>query len=207
MLRKETEREIQKINDFEKIWKIKTNMTKFNIVPIVGKRGAGVRVEGREIGYSKETKALGLTITNTGFVKHVSNRIGLARMQTGRLYRLRKLSAKTKRLLYLTTVRSVLVYPAIPLHIQSRHQLNRMQVVQNKAARIITNTRLIEGKTKEEVNELAELEEVSEYLDRQAGAIWEKVRQHEGNLEQLEFRGREKAMFRSSRAAAVGGDS
>ena len=59
MLRKETEREIERVNDFEKVWKIRTNMPKFAIVPIQGRRKNNIRINNREIVYSGETKVLG----------------------------------------------------------------------------------------------------------------------------------------------------
>ena len=117
MLKRKTEREIERVNKYEARWKIRTNMTKFKIVPIEGKRKIKIKVNNREIEYSKEAKALGLTITSSGFTKHITNRINLAKPQINNLFKVRKLSKKHKRILYIATVRSVLTYPPIPLHI------------------------------------------------------------------------------------------
>ena len=175
MLRRETEGEIRKINEYEKKWKIRTNLNKFHIVPIEGTRPLKIRVNNQEIEYSKETKALGLTIKHSGFSAHATNRIHLARTQLAKFYRVRNLSLKNKRMIYLTIVRSVLLYPTVPLHVQSQSQQNKLQIIQNKAARLITGTRKRECKTNEEVNTLAGLESIKTYLDRQAKSIWEKI--------------------------------
>ena len=201
MLVKETERAIQSVNDFEYMWKIRTDINKFTIVPIEGRRKKNIRTRGREIEYAKEAKALGLTITGSGFSKHISNRVGLARAQLRSLFRLRNLNPKSKRLLYLAMIRSILVYPTIPLHISSNSQLNRLQTVQNKAARLITNTRLMEHKTNIETNRKAELESIRSFLDRQAKAIWEKMELGDRDWERLQFEGSSKNRYPSSRRA------
>ena len=161
-----------------------------------------MRSIGRAIDYSSTAKALGLTITSVGFGKHVGDRIGLARGQLRNLFRVINLSTAAKRLLYLASIRSVLVYPTIPLHLMSQNQQKKMQIVQNKAARIITRTRLLEQKRNSEVNRLANLEPIEEYLGRQAAAIWQKLELDEDTLARLEFRGAEKVKYPSSRRVA-----
>ena len=50
-----------------------------------------------------------------------------------------------------------------------------MQVLQNKAARIITNTRLLDRKTNKTVNDQSKLPLFNITLNRQAHCIWQKV--------------------------------
>ena len=50
-----------------------------------------------------------------------------------------------------------------------------MQIVQNKAARIITKTRLSDRVTNKYVNELAELIPVNISIHEQAKKIWQKI--------------------------------
>ena len=59
MLRLETQREIGKINEYERMWKIRTNMRKFTITPVEGRRKDKVEIDGSKVA---QQKALGLTI-------------------------------------------------------------------------------------------------------------------------------------------------
>lgn len=205
MLTRATERQVGKINDYERKWKIRTNMGKFKIIAVGGRRSKRVKLGGGEVEYSSDGKALGLRISSTGFVGHISDRIDKAKGQLRKLFMVRDLPQKQRRLLYLTTVRSTLLYPTVPLHVASNQQLGRLEVIQNKGARIVTRTRLLEGKTNEEVGRLAGLEPIREYLDRQAGNLWGKI-EIDGELERklTLVDDRENYLFRSSRKKALG---
>ena len=78
-----------------------------------------------------------------------------------------------------------------------------MQRIQNKAARIITGTRLIEHKTNSIVNAEAKLENIRTYLDRQARNIWGNTEINEATASKIEIWGREKARYLSSRKKAT----
>ena len=67
------------------------------------------------------------------------------------------LSQKNKKTLYLALIRSVLEYRPVILHPISKTQAIKMQRVQNKAARLITKTRLNDRRTSKFVKEQAEL--------------------------------------------------
>ncbi len=54
------EREIQRINRYEKGWKRKTSRHLFNLIPIAQLKPAKIEVSGREITNSKDGKVLGL---------------------------------------------------------------------------------------------------------------------------------------------------
>ena len=53
--------------------------------------------------------------------------------------------------------------------------MKKLQVIQNRACRIITKTRLRERKTNKYVNEKAKLEPINIVLNNMAKEIWEKV--------------------------------
>lgn len=186
MLALQTMREIEKVNSYEKQWKIKTNRAKFQIIPILRTKTEPIIINNDNYEYDKEGKALGLTIATNGFRKHSQNRINLAKIQLKNLYRFRDLSVGNKRKLYYALVKSVLEYPPVPLHVASNTQIKQMQIVQNKAARIITNTRYRDRETNQTVNELAELEPINISLHNQANSIWTKLEQfHNERTRQL----------------------
>ncbi|KAF9756172.1 hypothetical protein NGRA_3294 [Nosema granulosis] len=175
MLAQQTIREIEKVNNYEKVWKIKTNRAKFQIIPILRTKTEPIIINQDNYEYEREGKALGLIITTNGFHKHIRNRINLAKLQLRILFRFRNLSIKNKKKLYHALVKSVLEYPPVPLHVASKSLTQQMQIVQNKAARIITNIRLREGQTNQTVNELAGLDPINISLHNQASTISSKL--------------------------------
>ena len=137
-LARDMEKEIQRINIFEKRWKIQTNLTKFGLLSISKKNPRQVTVDGRPINFKEEIKVLGLSIRRTGTVRHISNRINFAKQQTNKLKRFIKLETKTKLTLYKAMIRPILEYPIVPTALASKAQTRKMQRVQNKNLRMIT---------------------------------------------------------------------
>uniref|UniRef100_A0A2P2HYG4 RNA-directed DNA polymerase from mobile element jockey-like n=1 Tax=Hirondellea gigas TaxID=1518452 RepID=A0A2P2HYG4_9CRUS len=175
MLAKITANEVEKINNYENKWKIKTNETKFQIIPIGRTRAQKVKIGQKEHDFSLEGKMLGLKFNRYGFVGHVQDRIRLARVELGRIFRFRELSWNNLRKLYYALVLSKLLYPIVPLYTISKTQQRKLQIVQNKAARIITGIRLREGIGNQTVNELAELTPLNINIHNQAKKIWNQL--------------------------------
>jgi hypothetical protein len=175
MLARRSAREIEKINISEGKWKIKTNADKFQIIPFIRQKTEEVKIGNKTYNFTNQGKVLGLTITRHSFVKHVSHRINLARMNLRNLYRFRELNPSNKRILYYALVKSVLVYPTVPMHTISKTQQKKLQTIQNKCARLITGYRLLDHITNEIVNEDAQLEPINLSLHNQANRIWEKI--------------------------------
>ena len=71
MMKLKVEREIERINRFEKKWKIKTNQDKFKLIPIAQRKTETIVVNNKEIVNSKEGKVLGLTIQTSGIIGHM----------------------------------------------------------------------------------------------------------------------------------------
>ena len=175
VLTKQTEREIKNINEYERKWKINTNMKKFQVIPMDGKRTNKVKVNGEDIEYSNRGIALGTVITTKGFTAHATTRTAIAKTTLTNLFSLRNLSKENKKLLYMTMTRSKLIYSIIPLQTSSYSNKKKMQIIQNKAARLITNTRLIERKTNQQVNEEADLQPINIIIQERAKTIWDKI--------------------------------
>ena len=166
---------IDSINRFEHQWKIKTNINKFQIIPIARKNTTKITLNNKTYDMHNEGTVLGVTLTKQGFTKHATGRINKAKGQLGKLFRFRHLSMKNKRKIYIATIRSILEYPPIILHAQSTTTQKKMQIIQNKAARIITNTRRLDRKTNVETNQRAQLEPVNMVIHKRAQKIWTKI--------------------------------
>ena len=174
-LTKQVPRAIESINNFENKWKIKTNQSKFQLIAIDRIKPPDITVSNTIIKHSREGKVLGLTLTCTGFTKHIRNRTQLAKLQLNKLYRFKNLSSKNKRKLYLLLVRAKLLYPIIPLHTCSKSQMSNMQRVQNRATRFITNSSRTDHITSIELHRRTNLEPINITLQRQAQEIWNSI--------------------------------
>ena len=97
-LTRETEREISKINQYENKWKIKTNLYKFQIIPIGRKGLKKLKVDNKTHEFANIGKALGTVISKNGFTTHATIRIiNLAKSKLPLLYRFIDLSQKSKK--------------------------------------------------------------------------------------------------------------
>jgi hypothetical protein len=123
-------------NQFEKSWKLETCLQKFNIVPYCKSR-LFLNTEKQLL--SPQGKLLGLTLSKQGYGPHITNTVHKANYNLSKLYRFRNLTSKQKRLLYISTVRSVLTYPVVPTCGLPYNQICKLQRIQNKGIRFITN--------------------------------------------------------------------
>lgn len=111
MIKLNVEREIEGINKFERKWKIKTSEEKFKIIPIAQYKTKKIIVNGKKIETSKSSKLLGLNISITGFVGHISTTI--KKKGNGILTQLRRFSNLTPKMKILvkTLLIPVMEYP------------------------------------------------------------------------------------------------
>ena len=192
-------REINKINHFEKCWKIKTNIKKFKIVAIGGRKQLTITVNNNRIATTNSATALGTTISSTGFSNHTNNRIKQCKSLLFKLFQMRNLSMKNKRKIYLAIIRTKLTYPTVPLQTRLTVQKKKMQIIQNKAARIISNVRKREKINTELTNKIANLKPINMYLHEQAEKIWSKIEIDDQLADKLQFSERELPTLPSSR--------
>ena len=136
------EEEIQKQNEYEREWKIKTNIQKFVIITIGFYKAPKIEIDNREIEYATEARLLGLHFRrNNFFTKQVTLNTHKARAELRKLYRFRLLKKKLKVRLYKTLILPLLTYPVIPLNACSKTQIMKLQRIQNDAIRWICNER------------------------------------------------------------------
>ena len=174
--RENVKEEILKQNKFEYEWKIKTNILKFKMIMIANKPKQSIIIDNSNFEYTKKAKILGLNFKcNNFFVSQVDENVKLAKLELNKLYRLRYLKKKIKVRLYKTKVLPLLTHASVPLNICSPTQMKRLQIVQNKAIRWITNTYYPNICDIDNQQEILKIEPVKERINRLAQKIWFKI--------------------------------
>ena len=148
----DTEDEIKRINQYERKWKIKTNVSKFNLLSISKSKPALIEVDNRPIPFKNECNILGLKLKRTGITAHITSRISLAKTQTQKLQRFCDLNLNTKLHLYKALIRPLMEYPIVPNALISRSQLMKMQRVQNRNLRLIKRNTNMSDRTIQEIH-------------------------------------------------------
>ena len=174
--RESVQAEILKQNKYEQKWKIKSNLCKFKMIMIGNTPKQNIIVENVSINYSDKAKILGLKFKSRNFFKdQVDENIRKAKAELSRLYKLRYLKKKLKTRLYKSKALPHLTFASVPLNICSHNQIKRLQVVQNKAIRWITNTYYPNTCNIDEQQHLLKIEPINERINRLAQNIWYKA--------------------------------
>lgn len=166
---------IEQINQFENNWKIRTNKSKFTTIAIQRHKTEPIEIDDEDIQYSKKGKILGLHIGKFGINPQVAQRTAIAHSNMNKLYRFKNLDPKLKRLLYISTVRSALTYPTIPMHTLPKTSISKLQKVQNRGVRFITDTSRAERLTSEVLHNQCNLPPINILLHEQAKTIWQNI--------------------------------
>lgn len=174
--------EIEKINLFEKKWKIKTNQTKFTLIPLAKNKNEDVIANGELIEFAKEGTILGLKTTSSGYGGHVKNIIQRGNQALGELWRFKNLPEKIKLHLIKAYVFPVLVYPTIPLAGLGSTSMRKIQRVQNKALRFAFNEHYPYNRNTRQLHEEGRVKPINITLYDRARQIWEKLESLEDPL-------------------------
>ena len=171
------EREINRINSFERKWRISTSVPKFKVIPLSNRKQweFPLIINGQNQDYSESGSFLGLRLTSNGYSSHFTQRAAIAHQQLTKLSRFRQLDTDIKRRLYLTLVRPILEYPAVPLHLGAKSSILKLQRVQNRATRFITNTYYPEVQSSEALHARSKLVPLNQLLHKRASDIWRKI--------------------------------
>ena len=170
------EAEINKQNQFEKKWKISTNIQKFCILNIGFFKAPNVIINNSPIPYSTETKLLGLNIADRNFyVKHSEINAARANAELQKLYKFKRLSISSKLRLYKALIRPLLTYPVIPLNILSNEKLKRLQVAQNNGIRWIMDERWPAHCPIDQRHEDLKLEKIDQRIMRLDKDAWAQI--------------------------------
>lgn len=179
MMANRTVSEIEKINKFEKEWKIKTNSNKFKIIPIGVKKKNDIIVNGSNIPYSDYGKVLGVKIGTTGYNKHVQETANKGRQALRELWRFQTLPQNIKLHLVKAFIRPIITYAPIPLVTVSNTNFKKLQVIQNKGLRFAFNERHPYTRNTKTLHELSNTEPINYTIHNQANKVFQKVRDME----------------------------
>ena len=131
---------------WEESWKIKTSLNKCSVLYSGTTRSmvenyAGVIVRDTLLPIAEPLKILGYHLHPHLFEScHINSISHRAKSELSKLYRFQTAPEFIKKRLYLTLIRPILEYPCLEVHSASLSLLRKLQVVQNKALRFITNT-------------------------------------------------------------------
>ena len=175
MLNSKTGREIARVNTYEAEWRIRTNMTKFTVIPIASRNPAPLLVDEDPVDFRPRGRLLGLQMTGRGYSAHVTDRVRNAKLALGTLYRFRDLNRGLKLHLIKTLVIPVLTYPPVPTHAFSRNAISRLQRVQNSALRFALDVRWDQYRTTESLHEEASIPALNVRLQDLASQIWQRL--------------------------------
>ena len=181
MLARRTEREIKRISDYEKRWKIKTSQQKFKILSISKSKPEKIEIDHTEIPFNELITVLGLKIKRTGIVQHLTDRQNRAKSELGKLRRFEKLSPKIKSHLYKTLILPILEYPAVPCCIASKENKMKMQRIQNRGIKFINKHGQAELNI-EEIHQNFKIDAINVRLHTRLTKSWEKFTRIETEL-------------------------
>ena len=168
--------EIIKQNEYERKWKITTNMQKFVVIAIGNRKMPNIVINNTIIEYKLKAKLLGMKISyNNFFSAQVKGNVKNAKDALYKLYRFRNLKRTLKIRLYKSLVMPLLVYPAAPLNMCSDNQMYELQKVQNKGIRWIANEYYPIICNLEEKTNTYKIEPIKERIRRLAEGIWSKL--------------------------------
>ena len=187
MLALNTRREIERINEYEKKWKIKTNKNKFQLLSISKTKPPEIRINNEKIDYKDQVNILGLNIKRTGISIHIKQKLAQARIRKGKLKRFDKLTPKIKIHLYKSLTRPVFEYPNTPICIMSKTNQSKIQSFQNANITQIHNRQNNNNnrqnnnnnnrQTTEQLHNLYKVDTINTRIHNRATKTWEKIRE------------------------------
>ncbi len=181
MMKIKAEREIERINKYERLWKIQTSEEKFKIIHVAKYKTYPITVNGKNINSSKEGKLLGFKLQATGITGHATDRIKIGKGILAKLKRFDHLTPKIKATLVKTLLIPVLEYPPIPLCSLSKTQKINIQKIINKGLRFI-NSNEAETLTIKETHEKYSITPFNISTYNKALKIWQTVELTQENL-------------------------
>ena len=175
MMARRIEREIERVNQYEKQWKIKTNKEKFKILYVSKKNPPEITVENQRINYSNEIKILGLKLGSHGFSKHITEKLRKARLAFNNIRRFNTTSPKVKLHLMKALVMPHLTYPPTPLFAASKTNIGKMQGLINRIIRWINGDRFPYSETAEQLHHKYKLTPINIKLYEMNAKVWDNI--------------------------------
>ncbi len=175
MMKMKLEREKDRINRFQRKWKIRANEDKFKIIPIAQYKTEQITVNGKNLNTSNEGKLLGLKLQKTGLIGHATDKVKKGKAVITNLTRFRNLTTKLKTTLIKTLLLPVIEYPPVPLCTISKTQKINIQKVINRGLRFIHYNEA-ENLTMEQLHKLHNITPFNISIHNKANKVWERVK-------------------------------
>ncbi len=173
-------REATRLNNFEKCWKIKTNIDKFTLIALGRTKPRDMNIEGNLIRHQNKCKILGHTLTSRGMIiHHINDRISKGKIALTALRRFWHFPEHLKLYLVKTMILPILDYSPIPTHMATKTRMLQLQRVQNKALRFATDQRYPYTESTDDQHTRLQVKLISTRLREAAHKIWEKLDNHE----------------------------
>ena len=147
-LQKKTSKELEQTLQWERSWRIKSNINKCKIAIFGCKKESvqkigGITINNHKMEIEKNIKILGCTLSKKNNSKHLTQsnyQKGMRNLIKTR--RFQSAPIKVKKLLYKAIIRPTLEYPYLVLYKTGRTNLRKLQKIQNRSLRFILNLKL-----------------------------------------------------------------
>ena len=150
--------ELNNIEQWERRWRIQVNPNKCAIaakpvhletLDLIN----DIQINNTPVQTTTNIKILGFHFNfNKHYTTHISKITQTAKVNIAKLYRFKNAPTKIKQHLYTTLIRPILEYPAVEINTTGITNKHKLQRIQNKATRLITNTRLTDRLRSEDLH-------------------------------------------------------
>lgn len=179
---KKMENELNNTLHWERKWKIKTCIEKSNIsfigttLEALNQLG-GVIIENKKIPFNNPVKILGYNLTPyLSINKHIDQIVKRAKFNLAQLYRFKTAPTHIKRYLYIALIRPILEYPSVTLSQANKTNISKLQRIQNKGLRFISNVKLSDRYSSLSLHKKHNLDPVNVRLHNLSNKVLYKMR-------------------------------
>ena len=169
------QREIMKINKYEKQWKIMTNTNKFKIIPLAVRKTKPINIDNQIIPYANEGSILGLHINRRGISNHLRHIKYKANIALNTIKRFNKLTKNIKLHLVKACVIPILTYPNYTLNSCAKTEIKALQRIQNKALRFALEYRSHHQIKISDLHEIANIDTINVILHKRGNQTKDRI--------------------------------
>ena len=177
MMARRIVREVEKVNEYERQWKIKTNKDKFKILYVSKRNPPAIIIDNQRLMYSNAIKILGLKLNARGFTPHVIEKYNTAKAVFTKIKRFKTASSRTKLHLAKALILPHLCYPPSPLYAMKKTKTQKMQSLLNKTLRWINGDVPPYTTTIEDLHNKYKMTPLNVKIFHQNEKVWERIHQ------------------------------
>ena len=160
-------------------------MPKFQLLSVSKSKPSPVIIDEEELLFTRQAKTLGLSLSRTGIVSHIMNRLAIAKRERQKLKRFEGMSSKLRVRLYKTLIRPILEYPVIPMCIASQSNKKVQQSFQNICLKQIAKGTDLAYETAERLHNEYDVEPYNVRQYNMAVKAWNRALEIKENLDVL----------------------